>query len=748
MNVKCRIVKQVCNFDDFYIFGAIPIEPCAELVLHPKYHNFTLKGELGYLTENKVYELNLSEQCDKNGVWYKVEDCPTLSNMDFTTLSYAEAFKIMCEVTTAKQATELLDKYPNFIQLVMEDRVDEIDVKKLYDIKKKRLATYVREVKDKYKYYHFIMSCKEFDLSLEECKSIDTKYHTVEVAKKELYDNPYNVLINICGRGFEKVDSLCADVFPELRNSDIRCEYLMLFVLQRNEFNGSTKMNANEMAQYTNEYAPELTSKLKSVAISSELIYYDNDTKNIAIMGTYLAECNIAQRLNKLVLEPKSLMLEYKNYQHTDEYNMTDEQCELLRIASECNIGLLLGNAGSGKSTSIGALINMLDDNNLSYTLLAPTGISAKVLSKCTRRHATTIHRRIAQEANITTNFVIIDEMSMVGVELFSKLLTIISTKSKIILVADNAQLASISCGNVLQNIIDSGIVPTAKLTKIFRYGEGALTTIATDIREGKSYINYDGTAKFLNSKNAKDYEFHQISSEPLEQILKYYKMLLQKYSFEDIMILSPFNVGSFGTYAINSAIQDEYNILKPHQEQVICKRNNVQINFRSGDKVINIKNNYNALTLEQYKLDIGATDFDETADDEIDVESVTMSPVEVMNGDIGYILSIENGNIMVQFDENVIVYTKRTVANLLPAYAISVHKCQGSQSKVVMNITHPQHTRILNRSLLYVADTRAEERLVEIGDVETINNALRIVVTDDRKTFLLEELLKGVNKQ
>jgi len=323
----------------------------------------------------------------------------------------------------------------------------------------------------------------------------------------------------------------------------------------------------------------------------------------------------------------------------------------------------------------------------------------------------------------------------MVGVELFGRLLSTI-TNSKIILIGDEAQLASISCGNVLYDIVCSDIIPRANLTKVFRYGVGGISTVATDIREGHPYLDKLGNPTF--QAQVDDYKFINITSKMenvVPQILETYEELLDKgYDKTDIMVLSPQNVGLVGTYIINEAIQTRFNnhVYTDVSYERQAKGGKVNIRFKVGDRVVNTHNNYKSPVMEQGENGLFFTG----------VETL------IANGDIGYIRDCvhddELGNyLVVQYDEHLIGVIGDAIEDLLLGYAISIHKSQGSQSKAVLMVTHRSQKEMLKRNLLYVGASRAQEYLVQIGDVNSIDSGLQLQEQKNRETWL-QDLLKG----
>ena len=316
-------------------------------------------------------------------------------------------------------------------------------------------------------------------------------------------------------------------------------------------------------------------------------------------------------------------------------------------------------------------------------------------------------------------DYIIIDEASMVGVELMSKLVDNISAWTNLAFICDEAQLASISCGNVIQDLIDSGKIKMAQLTKVFRYGSSGLSTIATDTRNGELGPR--------TSNQFSDYKFISIDESlsdkaVLKIIINVYEDLINRgYKQDDILVLCPFNKTKIGTYAINNVIQNKFNL---HESKTMTRPisgEDMVIEFKVGDKVINTVNNYRMETF--IDCDEGLVPSDNT--------------IPVMNGDIGYVRWIGDNDMAVQFDSGLARITNSTVRNLLLGYCITVHKSQGSQAKAVIFISTKMHRKMLTRNLLYVADTRAQEELIEIGQDVYIEEALDAVEQNDRDTWL-----------
>ena len=548
------------------------------------------------------------------------------------------------------------------------------------------------DIKKKYKIY----STKKYN-------QIKRNYDTPELFEEEVYKNTYFMLICYLEKTFKIADELAIQIKPELKESVERCIWVCRDLIHKHEAEGHTKMNASSLAKALHSSYPELIQFILK-AVENPLFHYEKENKIVALKSTWDNECKIAEVIKEKANNPFNSEMNWENYSEVDGMKLTEEQLSLLKEINEKSIVMLNGSAGTGKSQTTKALIKMLDDNAYTYTLLAPTGIAAKRLRQATNRQASTIHMHLACHRSIG-NFLIIDECSMIGVNLLGLLFDFIPKNTKIILICDEAQLASISCGNIVQDIIDSKIVPIVNLTKVFRYGIGGIATVATDVRLGK---------KLSENVEFDDYSFIPISSNPLVDITTIYNNALKKYSPEDIMILSPFNVRSAGTYAINSVLQNKYN---KNPTFLSYKKQGFDIEFKIGDRIVNTENNYHMLS------DYG----DELA---------------VMNGDIGTIINNDGYITTVQFDNGTVYLENNDMYKMLLATAVSVHKSQGNQAKCVIVVIDKSHGFFLNRNIEYVAMSRAQEKLIVLGDIDTINNALSIQQEKNRQTYLKDMLI------
>jgi exodeoxyribonuclease V alpha subunit len=731
LKVKAKVIREIYHNDNFYILALSPMKIYDDLEI-TQYGTFTCKGELSMLTVGQEYDLVIEPiSNDKYGTCYKVIDVPSLKVED---LSDDDELEILKTITTNSQADYVHKAYPNFIRLILSGEEDKIDIRNIYNVGETRLKVYKRLINEKFRYYYLMKQTKEYKISMSDCKLLLSKFKTIEECVKKINDTPYFILMEVLGRTFENIDKMILDIQPDLKVSKQRCEALIIGVLRRNEVDGSTRLYANDLFYYIKEEydAKELLPMLKDVAVESDLIYYDEKTKDLSIMSTYLAECKIADFVKSKIQNSKKLDIDYTKYKNINNFTMSDSQLNALKVFCESNISILAGTAGTGKSSSIKGLVSLMEDNHLTYTLLSPTGKASKVLSESTGRKAYTIHKRCFS-GSIDTDVVIVDECGMVSLDVFCMLLSAIQNdNARIILVGDPAQLSSIGLSKIYDDLIKSNKVPMTMLTEVFRYKSNGSLFVATNIRQGKNFFDDDFVKHNENTNEytvSDNYKFIQ-TDEVLETVVNEYKKLLQKgIKKENIMVLSPFNVGLFGTYAINNEIQQMINPILPNDKTHSRTVNKTKIVFKEGDLVINTKNDYEAVKADSYYANK-------------DVEGISESDYEttaIVNGQMGIIREVVDKGLIIQFDEEMVYMNRNKLNHLLLGYAISCHKSQGSTIDYSINIVTNAHKNMLSRGLLYVATTRCRKSHIDIGDESAFQYALSVCDNDLRKTWLLD---------
>lgn len=682
---------------------------------HPQYGTISLKGTgIADLKMGQSIDC-IIEPCvdDKYKYSYKFIGFAGFVAKDgkFNLTEKAE-LQTLRSLMTNGQAESCHAAYPHFVSMVLNGEADKLDYKKIRGVGKVLLPRYIDKIKTINKRVEFMGETYAWGIEHDEdINKIAATYKNVYGFSKDINANPYAVMINLLEWSFDRADRAITKKTAKWLDSYERCEAATIYALKHNELDGNTRMQAKMLFDIIKRRAPQCIRSLLDVVTKSAQVHYDAHSQNTALQVTYSAEQHIADVIKKKIANPHYYPMDWQKFTSVDGLELTDEQAQILEMACKQDVMMLTGSAGTGKSQTTKAIIEMLEANNYTYTLLSPTGIAAKRLREATGREASTIHMFLACDGNLG-DYVLIDEMGMVSVHLLSMLFDKVTDRTKIIFIADPSQLASIACGNIVEDMLDSGIVPVCNLTKVFRYNTSGIITIATDVRNG---VNDHLTDTFT------DYKFIETDTLVIKQIEQEYAQLLADgYSKDDVLILSPFNKGDVGSLSINAAIQAKFN---PNElSKVGHTVNDTPIYFKVGDKVINKKNEY-AMPLVD----------DDTA--------------FVANGDIGTVMEIvpdeKEPYMIVRYDCGDCIVDKAHIKNTLLAYAISIHSCQGSQAKAVIVVIDRSHVRMLSRNLCYTAVSRAQERLILIGDDVAIQEGLKVQEEKERDTELKEMLIK-----
>lgn len=682
---------------------------------HPQYGTISLKGTgIADLKMGQSIDC-IIEPCvdDKYKYSYKFIGFAGFVAKDgkFNLTEKAE-LQTLRSLMTNGQAESCHAAYPHFVSMVLNGEADKLDYKKIRGVGKILLPRYIDKIKTINKRVEFMGETYAWGIEHDEdINKIAATYKNVYEFSKDINANPYAVMINLLEWSFDRADRAITKKTVKWLDSYERCEAATIYALKHNELDGNTRMQAKMLFDMVKRKAPQCVHHLLNVVTKATQVHYDAPSQNTALQATYSAEQHIADVIKKKIANPHYYPMDWQKFTSVDGLELTDEQAQILEMACKQDVMMLTGSAGTGKSATTKAIIEMLEANNYTYTLLSPTGIAAKRLREATGREASTIHMFLTCDGNLG-DYVLIDEMGMVSVHLLSMLFDKVTDTTKIIFIADPSQLASIACGNIVEDMLDSGIVPVCNLTKVFRYNTSGIITIATDVRNG---VNEHLTDTFT------DYKFIETDTLVIKQIeQEYARLLADGYSKDDVLILSPFNKGDVGSLAINAAIQAKFN---PNELSKIGHTvNDTPIYFKVGDKVINKKNEY-AMPLVD----------DDTA--------------FVANGDIGTVMEIvpdeKEPYMIVRYDCGDCIVDKAHIKNTLLAYAISIHSCQGSQAKAVIVVIDRSHVRMLSRNLCYTAVSRAQERLILIGDEAAIQEGLRVQEEKERDTELKEMLIR-----
>lgn len=555
----------------------------------------------------------------------------------------------------------------------------------------------------------------------------------------KMKENPFQMADDIWGIGFKTADGI-AQKLGFAKEAYVRLRSGIMYTFSNLADEGHVfayqKQLIAKAAELLEAEESSIVMTLDQMIMDKDLICetvdYNTDQaemKAIYLPAFYYAEAGVAGKLKRLAQAPaadrlwhalmdarqktgnESLSIDVSKIQEKVHMEYDEIQADAIRKAAVSKVMVLTGGPGTGKTTTTQGIIAAYRSFGLKILLAAPTGRAAKRMTEATGLEAKTIHRLLEckppegyqknEDNPLEGDVLIIDECSMIDMILMNALLKAIPEGMRLILVGDIDQLPSVGAGNVLRDIIDSGVFPVVRLTRIFRQAQSSRIIMnAHAINEGK----------FPDISNGKNTDFFYIEKEDpeeaVQEIVRLVKNNLPRYyktPWNHIQVLTPMQKGIVGAANLNLALQEALN---PQGDGL--RRGGYL--FRAGDKVMQIRNNYEK---------------------------------EIFNGDIGTVESVDLQERMlkVNFDQHIIEYEASELDELVHAYATTIHKAQGSEYPIVVMPVLMNHYVMLQRNLIYTGITRAKKVLVIVGTRKALSYAVRNVTVTKRNTFLKERL-------
>ena len=573
-------------------------------------------------------------------------------------------------------------------------------------------------------------------------------------AIEQIEANPY-ILIDIArGVDFKQVDKMAMDLGME-QNNDKRVKSAIKYALIRITYNGHCCTLEENLIEYVRSLLgisqEDIENSYINLKATGEIVEEERENGDIWVYLANFFDCenSIANKIIDLnnaknVKYIKNIKKELGKIEIIDDIELSEKQKEAIEAVNDNNVSIITGGPGTGKTTIIKSIIQIYKAKGKKVVLCAPTGRAAKRITETTGEDASTLHRLLEigkfdddiflkkqndyQGTPIDADVVIVDEVSMVDMFLMNYLVSSLYKGTKLVLVGDSDQLPSVGPGSVLKDLIESEVVTTIHLDKVFRQAaKSQIVVNAHRVNEGEYFLPKNELEE--DSKN----DFFVINESSPEKVL--YQILslctgrLQNYGdydfFKDIQILTPTKKGMLGTKELNVYLQKALN---PEDSFKTEKKTNGAI-YRVGDRIMQVKNNYD-ITWEKENP---------YREDGIDYGT------GVFNGEIGTITAIDEieKSVTIKFDdEKVAVYAYTDLEQIEHSYAITIHKAQGSEFDVVIMCVPRTAPVLLTRNLLYTGITRAKDLLIIVGDKNVTEFMIQNVDSKKRNTGLKYKLI------
>ena len=677
---------------------------------------------------------------------------------------YGEQFKIETFEKLIPQTLGALENYlangnikgvgpataSKIIQLFGEETIhvlkyEPIKLAQIRGISKEKALEISESFVENWEVWQIVGFLERFGIGAENAKKV---YDLLGVnAISEIEANPY-ILIDISrGVDFKQIDNMAIKLGIERENQK-RIKSGIKYALIRITYNGHSCTLETNLIEYVKQLLgvsqDSIEEGIINLKANDEIVVEDRDGEHWVYLYTfYNAEKQIAERITKLnnaknVKKISNIEKELKIVEKETDMFLSEKQKQAIREINDNNVTIITGGPGTGKTTIIKTILEIYKRKKYKTILCAPTGRAAKRMTETTGEEASTLHRlleigKVDEEslfkkdneykgAPIDADIIIVDEVSMVDMFVMSYLLDCIYLGTKLILVGDCDQLPSVGPGSVLKDLISSEKIVTVHLDKIFRQAaKSKIIVNAHRVNNGKTFIEKDSPE--LEEDSKEDFFFIKENNQEkiLEQVLSLCNGRLRKFGdydfFENIQVLTPTKKGMLGTKELNKALQNELN---PHRENE-PEKSSMGAVFRIGDRVMQIKNNY-----DMY--------WERRIDDSIEVGN------GIFNGEIGTITNIneKEKNIRIKFDDDKVCwYEFNELEQIEHSYCITIHKAQGSEFDVVIMIIPQTAPMLLTRNLLYTGLTRAKKLLIVIGNAQILDYMLKNTDSKKRNTGL-----------
>lgn len=728
--------REIFRSDKGYVIGIFKVKDTNDEDLE-MYVNKTITFT-GYfadlkMDDNYVFYGELIEH-PKYGMQYQVTEYERLKPNDkegIVEFLCSDLFKGIGEKLARNIVTVLGE---DCLDMILEDKSCLSLVPKLTNKKAETIYNILYTYEESHK---TIVYLNEIGFTMQDALEIYNTYKQYTMNKIET--NIYSILDKLEDMPFTKVDAIALNMDIS-KDDENRIKYCILYIMKDITFqNGDTYLTFDEIYENTCKYLKleiDINIFKSYLNILKEEYKIITDYEKYYLKDIFDSELEIIKKVQVLkTIKPSKYKIMDTYIKELEEYlniKYNDEQLNAIKTALTENITIITGGPGTGKTTIVKGITRLYQDlNNLSLkeaveeiALLAPTGRAAKRLSDSTNLPASTIHRflkwnkdtnefQVNEYDKAMQKLIIIDETSMIDINLLGSLFKGLTDNIKLVLVGDDNQLPSVGPGQVLKDLIDSGLIKTIKLNTLYRQKDDSyINKLAEEIR------NNELSETFIDKKS--DYQFLECDSvgikPSLENICK--QLIEKKYNYKKFQIMAPMYAGIVGIDSLNKSLQEVFNPKDKSKTEI----ESGDVIFRENDKILQLSN---------------------------------MPDDNVFNGDIGIIEKIipasssesKKNEIYVDYDGNLVKYLPKDFNKIKHGYIISIHKSQGSEFDTVILPISKYYKRMLYKKLIYTAITRAKRRLILLGEPEafvySVNNNEEYI----RKTSLEENLKKFLNK-
>ena len=651
-----------------------------------------------------------------------------------------------------KTAKKIVDKFGENTLNIMYENPELLA--EITGISKQKAIDMGAEFREKREFFDIVEFLKPYNLSMNEVNKLYGKYKSMTI--NLLRENPYIILNEVTSVKFNDIDRIALNEGISL-NSENRLKAAIMHAMNLSLRNGHTFVKYGSLVSFVKsvtsaeeEYIEKCVKELsirrfldvikeKDYDLSEDAVE-EKEEKLVCLEPLSIAESEIAEKLS-IINETKLKTIvgidsKIKDLEKERKIELTESQREAIKAVNDNNITIITGGPGTGKTTITKFIVKLFFAAGKKIEIAAPTGKAAKRISDVTGHGARTIHRMldigkyedefdaIFLEVNkIFADVIIIDEASMLDTMMMTYILRAINKDARLVLIGDINQLPSVGAGQVLKDLIASEKITTVILNKIFRQASKSNIIInAHRVNEGKEIA----ISKTEDSINDLEISFINSQEYMFNELINRLMIEFQYYDFTEFFlnsqILTITKKGKCGTLNLNEEIQERFNKLKDETKKIRYGK----VEYRINDRIMQIKNDYDKV------WEYGST-----------------TGIGVFNGEMGWIKAInqKEKEIAVEFDDGKeAIYTKEDLDKITHAYAITVHKSQGSEFDIVILILPNTVPVLLTRNILYTGISRAKKKLIIIGAKNTIDKMIDTMDTNKRNTLLKEKIRESIN--